>query len=350
MKKSYPTAMNGGRERPLKAALIGEKSERMVDAVYGEEARRRIEESFDLLPYTLTAEQLRANPEIARGIDVLFGTWGFPVLDEREVAWFENLKHIFYAAGSVRSFALPFLKAGVPISSSKLTNARVVADFCLGQILLSAKRFFQNVSQFRNFGPAVSPVDPRFCFDGYAGTKVGLIGCGRVSRRLIDLLRPRGFEILVVDPYLSLADCEAMGVAKAELGEVFATCDIVSNHLPNLPELEHCIGEAQFERMRQGATFLNTGRGAQVDEEGLVSILTRRSDIVALLDVTDPEPPTDGSALYCLPNVWLSSHIAGCVGGEVKLLVEEAIASAERWLKGEPLENLEDLLLFEQMA
>lgn len=69
--------------------------------------------------------------------------------------------------------------------------------------------------------------------------------------------------------------------------------------------------------MRQGATFINTGRGAQVDEAGLIEVFKRRPDLTALLDITCPEPPEDGSELYTLPNIHLSSHIAGSKNDEV---------------------------------
>ena len=102
--------------------------------------------------------------------------------------------------------------------------------------------------------------------------------------------------------------------------------------------------------MRKGATFINTGRGQQVDEEGLVTVLRERTDLFALLDVTHPEPPLAGSPLYELPNVQLSSHIAGVVGNERRRLTDLIETELERFLKGTPLQHAARLEELERMA
>ena len=69
--------------------------------------------------------------------------------------------------------------------------------------------------------------------------------------------------------------------------------------------------------MRSDATFINTGRGAQVIERDLIAVLADWPGLTAFLDVTWPEPPEKESPLYALPNVSLSSHIAGSINDEV---------------------------------
>ena len=97
------------------------------------------------------------------------------------------------------------------------------------------------------------------------------------------------------------------------------------------------LGGALFERMRAGATFINTGRGAQVVEDELIAVLEARPDLTALLDVTWPEPPAPDSKLWSLPNVVISPHIGGTIGDEVVRLADCAIDEFERWQAGEPL-------------
>jgi len=321
-----------------------------MESMFGPEARARISRSFDLRPEFLTMDEIESGKVPVDEIQVLFGSWGFPILTDAQVQAFSSLEHVFYAAGSIKQFGLPLLNANIQIASAKGANSRVVADFCLGQILLAAKRYFQNVASYRHPEESRKLKDFMYSFAGYTGTKIGLLGCGKVSQCLIGHLRQRNFSIQVVDPYLTTTAATELGVTKTSMEEVFAQCEIVSNHLPDLPALSGVIGKKHFASMPAGSTFINTGRGAQVKEDELVEVLAKRSDLIALLDVTDPEPPHVQSKLYSLPNVLLSSHIAGCVGQEAHLLVDEVIASAEKWLRQEPLDNLERLEQFDIVA
>lgn len=85
--------------------------------------------------------------------------------------------------------------------------------------------------------------------------------------------------------------------------------------------------------MGAGATIINTGRGRQAEETDLAKVLGARKDLTALLDVSDPEPPRPGSPLYSLPNVQISSHIAGLVGNERQRLMDVVVAELGGLLK-----------------
>ena len=87
--------------------------------------------------------------------------------------------------------------------------------------------------------------------------------------------------------------------------------------------------------LRDGATLINTARGALIDQDALVAEL-RTGRIDAVLDVTEPEVLPAGSPLYDLPNVVLTPHIAGALGVEVRRLGESALAELERYARGEP--------------
>ena len=99
--------------------------------------------------------------------------------------------------------------------------------------------------------------------------------------------------------------------------------------------------------MRPHATFINTGRGAQIDEAGLIRVLKNRPDLTALLDVTNPEPPDDDSELYRLPNVFLTPHIAGSLNDEVHRMARLAIDECRCYASGEALrhEVTEEMLM-----
>ena len=90
-----------------------------------------------------------------------------------------------------------------------------------------------------------------------------------------------------------------------------------------------------FESMQKNATFINTGRGAQVKEDELVSVLQNRPDLTAILDVTHPEPIPVGSALYSLENCIFTPHIAGSNGNELERMSAFIVEEFERFEKGE---------------
>jgi phosphoglycerate dehydrogenase-like enzyme len=128
-----------------------------------------------------------------------------------------------------------------------------------------------------------------------------------------------------------------LGVRGVELAELFRISDVVSLHMPLLPETRGMVTGAFIDSMRPGATLINTARGAIVREAELVSVLERRPDLQAVLDVTDPEPASPGSPLVRLPNVVLTPHIAGAIGLERRRLGRGMVEELRRYVRGEPL-------------
>jgi phosphoglycerate dehydrogenase-like enzyme len=96
------------------------------------------------------------------------------------------------------------------------------------------------------------------------------------------------------------------------------------------------IGARQLKLMQDGATFINTARGALVDEAALVAEL-QTGRIFAVIDVTDPEIPPADSPLFTLPNVFLTPHVAGAIGTERLRLGLMAVEEIERFVRGEPM-------------
>jgi phosphoglycerate dehydrogenase-like enzyme len=160
---------------------------------------------------------------------------------------------------------------------------------------------------------------------------------GWIARRLTKHLHDFGLRVIASDPFLTPDRARELGVEKVELPELFSRSYIVSNHVPDLPSTKQILGASLFERMRDGATFINSGRGAQVVEPDLARVLTARPDLTALLDVTFPEPPAPDSPMWTLPNVIISPHIGGTIGDEVTRLADCAIEEFTAWQAGRPL-------------
>ncbi len=282
-----------------------------VRRVYDATAVSRLRALCTLDRRIYTAADLDAIPE---DTEIIFSTWGMPTLTEAQIAQhLPCLQCVFYAAGSVQAFARPFLARGVRIFSAWAANAVPVAEYTVAQIVLANKGFFAHARDMK-----ANQTAPRSAaYLGNYGQSVGLVGCGMIGSLVAEMLKPYALGVYVYDPYLSPEKAAALGVSPCTLEELFERCAVVSNHLPNNAETRGMLTYAQFSRMRPYAAFLNTGRGAQVVEKDLVRVLRERPDLTAILDVTDPEPPVQGSPLYSLPNCILTPHIAGSLGNEV---------------------------------
>lgn len=268
----------------------------------------------------------------AADADAIFSSWGMPALTADEIAaHLPRLRALFYAAGSVQGFARPFLERGVRVWSAWRENAVPVAEVAVAQILLANKGFFQACRRNRSRGARPSAQRHFSDFPGNFDCRVGLLGCGGIGRLVAEALRAHRVEVLVFDPFLPDGAAAALGVRKAPLDEIFATCQTVSNHLANNAQTRGLLGYALFSRMLPNATFLNTGRGAQVVEADLVRALAEAPDRTAVLDVTWPEPPEEGSPLYSLPNVFLTPHLAGSSGNEVRRMGEAMLEEFRAW-------------------
>lgn len=320
------------------AVLLGDSGN--IHRVYGDARLKRLAGMLDLRPGVATVEDLGD----LRDTEVIFSTWGMPALTEAQLDALPSLRVVFYAAGSVKAFAGPLLGRGVAVASAWRANAVPVAEFTLAQALLGCKGYFRNVRAYHGWGGRTDPQpfaigEGESTGPGVYGARVALLGLGAVGQKVAELLRPFELEVCAVDPYAPEALLESLGVRRIELGEAFATAQVVSNHLPDLPATKGAIRREHFEAMLPGGVFINTGRGAQVVEQDLIDVLGRREDLTALLDVTDPEPAAAGSALYAMPNVRLSSHIAGSLGDELGRMADCVIDECGRYLRGEPLEH-----------
>ena len=144
------------------------------------------------------------------------------------------------------------------------------------------------------------------------GRRVGLIGCGHMGRRLMKFLRAFETEIWVHDPYLPQELPEALGFLQTSLENVLS-CDVVVCLVPHTPRTRGMLGKAEFALLRPGSVFVSVSRGKVTDSAALIERL-KQGDIVAGLDVFDPEPVPPESEILQLPNVFLSPHI-GAYGG-----------------------------------
>lgn len=305
------------------------------DLIYGEAERKDIESLVDIIAPHQTPDDIKKNPKILTDVELIFSGWGGPEVDEEFLAAASNLEMVFYGAGSIKGIVTQaFWDKGIRIISAYAANGIPVAEYTLSQILFSLKRGWHFALSIKEQGKYPSKKEGIF---GAYGTTVGIISLGMIGRYVCNLLKPFDLEIIAYDPYAKENLAKELGVELCQLGEIFERADVVSLHTPWLPETEGMIRGRHFKSMKRYATFINTARGAVVNEKEMIEVLKERTDLQAVLDVTWPEPPEAGSPLYTLPNVILTPHIAGSMGKECNRMGRYMVEELERYLKGEKL-------------
>lgn len=286
--------------------------------LYPEELRARIRARADFSDEIYSSKDLD-DPALAglfARTRVIFSSWGMPALTEKQIeAHFPNLEAVYYAAGTVQYFARPFLKRGVRVFSAWAANGVPVVEFTVAQIVLAGKGYFQSLRRYRERDRKAAFAYTMSLPCNYY-IRVGILGAGVIGREVMARLKAYQYEVLAYDPYVSDEVLSSLGAKRASLEEIFSTCQIISNHVANLPATVGMIDGKLLHSMLPNAAFINTGRGAQVVESELIAALKECPDRTALLDVTWPEPPEEGSEFYTLPNVFLTPHIAGSQNNE----------------------------------
>lgn len=321
----------------MKAIFLSDAKE-MTARVYAPFVREALVSRVSLCSDIYSKADVLASPSAFADIELIFSTWGMPHFEEEEIqAIFPRLKAIFYAAGTVQVFARPFLNRGVRVFSAWAANAVPVAEYTVAQIILANKGFYSYARKLHTRESYLAARERRTLYPGNYDVRVGLIGCGMIGSLVAERLQSYRMDVAVFDPFLSDERAKELGVTRVSLEELFATSQVVSNHLANNEKTVGMLNYPLFEKMLPYATFLNTGRGAQVVEEDLVRILRVRPDITAVLDVTYPEPPVEGHPFYTLENCFLTPHIAGSLENEVVRMAEYMLAEFTAYQNGAPL-------------
>ena len=288
-----------------------------IEKAYDQSVRSALTDKLNFLDYISDPETLEERKEDLKKVHFIFSTWGMFSLNKDQIQnYFPNLKAVFYAAGSVQQFARPFLECGVRIFSAFAANGVPVAEYTISQILLAGKGYFQSERLYKTKGHQEA-IQIKQLMPGNFGEKVGIIGAGMIGRLVISMLKNFNYNILVFDPFLPDDKASDLGVRKCDLKTIFEECLIISNHLANNEHTKGMITYEHFKLMRHNATFINTGRGAQLIESDLVRALKEVPNRTAVLDVTFPEPVQAGHPFYEMHNVFLTPHIAGSIGDEV---------------------------------
>jgi phosphoglycerate dehydrogenase-like enzyme len=173
---------------------------------------------------------------------------------------------------------------------------------------------------------------------GIGGLLVGLVGFGTIGRAVARAFQGMGAKICYFDPApVDAASATALGARSVPFDELLSTCDVISLHVPLLPETQNLIDVRALARMKQGAILVQAARGGVVDEAALAASLASGHLGGAAVDVYSTEPPTADNPLLNLSGeaaarLLLTPHIAGVTRQASALLFRSAWQNVERVL------------------
>jgi phosphoglycerate dehydrogenase-like enzyme len=166
---------------------------------------------------------------------------------------------------------------------------------------------------------------------------VGLVGFGAIGKEVAKRLRAFGVKILYYDPIRAPADVEQnLGVTFSDIDALVREADIVSLHLPLLPQTTNIIDAKRIAAMKPNAVLINCARGGLVDETALAEALKAGRLLGAGIDAFSQEPPI-GNPLLDLDNTVVTPHLAGATLDNFANVVARSVKNAKAVLRGEPL-------------
>ena len=206
-----------------------------------------------------------------------------------------------------------------------------VAEHAMALLLTSIRRIHKAYLRTRDFNFSLNGLTG---FDLH-GKTVGVVGTGKIGRTFIDICRGFGMNVIAYDKF----PAQGSGIDYVSLDELFARSDIISLHCPLTEETRHLFDRAAFAKMKHSAIFINTARGAVVNETDLIKALKTHQIAMAGIDVTETEPIRPDHPLLKLDNAIVTPHIAWYTVESVLALQRMVAEEVVRVLSGEGPRN-----------
>lgn len=223
---------------------------------------------------------------------------------------------------------------GVVVGNTPDGPTESTAEHTVAMLLSLAKRLKQGNDNLAagKFGPRTGPLLGMEVRD----KTLGLVGLGRIGRRVAQICsQGLGMRVLAYDPYVTPEQAAQMGASLTDLENVIRQSDVVSLHVPVIPQTYRLMDAQRIAQMKRGAYLINCARGPLVDPVALVAALDSGQLAGAGIDVFDPEPPPAGDPLRNHPMIVATPHCATATT-EGRIRIEEmAVERLLAFFRGE---------------
>lgn len=222
---------------------------------------------------------------------------------------------------------------GIAVCNMPGTNTAAVAEMTLALMLACLRRLPQLDRATREGRGWSLPVEEQDRYGEIGGRIVGLVGMGAVPRRLAPVLDALGAEVV----FANRTEHPELPWRQLPLDRLLGAADIVSLHLPLVPETTRMIDAEALASMRPGAILINTARGGLVDEPALIAALASSRIAAAGLDVFAEEPVDAANPLLALDSVVMAPHRAWLTQETLVRSIGVAVENCRRLRQGAPL-------------
>jgi len=233
-----------------------------------------------------------------------------------------NLKLIQKIGVGVNTIDLNAARAGgIAVCNMPGTNSRAVSEMTL-LLMLAAGRLLPRIDRLCRDGTWAPDEATGESFSEIAGKTVGLVGFGSVPQMLAPILEAMGVTVI-----FTARSSHASSYRQCSLEELVGQADIVSLHIPLMPETTRLFDDKMIRSMKPGAILVNTARGGLVDEAALVAALKDGHIRSAGLDVFADEPVSSDNPLMALDQVALAPHLAWLTNETLERSMKIAVAN-----------------------
>lgn len=241
---------------------------------------------------------------------------------------YPNVKNIINCCNGIDNIDQTYCKKhDINIFNAPTANINAVAEHTVALILSLLRKIPEanthvHSGQWKRFS---------FLSQELKDLKIGIVGFGKIGQLVYKKLQSFEPEFLIYDPIFTREQIDKFDrCSLVSIDELISTSDIITLHVPLLPETKKMISKKEFDLMKKGAMLINTGRGELIDEEALINVLNSGKIFVAI-DVFTNEPKINPK-FFNLPNTILTPHISSMSIEAQKNMILEAKLNFEKSL------------------